>query len=133
MQASAVAAMAAHAVLAASLSSHPLLSPLPNLNPSNNPSLHSSFHGVSVKFPRQSLALSIAAASPKKPLAVVAATKKAVAVLKGTSNVEGIVTLTQEDDGLLHLFSVTSLTLFLLLSLMLIFAWVLSRCLSDEN
>lgn len=122
MQASAVAAMAAHAVLAASLSSHPLLSPLPNLNPSNNPSLHSSFHGVSVKFPRQSLALSIAAASPKKPLAVVAATKKAVAVLKGTSNVEGIVTLTQEDDGLLHLFSVTSLTLFLLLSLMLIFA-----------
>nr|1SRD_A Chain A, Copper,zinc Superoxide Dismutase [Spinacia oleracea]1SRD_B Chain B, Copper,zinc Superoxide Dismutase [Spinacia oleracea]1SRD_C Chain C, Copper,zinc Superoxide Dismutase [Spinacia oleracea]1SRD_D Chain D, Copper,zinc Superoxide Dismutase [Spinacia oleracea]prf//1206267A superoxide dismutase,Cu/Zn [Spinacia oleracea] len=27
------------------------------------------------------------------------ATKKAVAVLKGTSNVEGVVTLTQEDDG----------------------------------
>ncbi|XP_021692107.1 superoxide dismutase [Cu-Zn], chloroplastic isoform X2 [Hevea brasiliensis] len=99
MQASAVAAMAAHAILAASPSSYPLLSPLPNPNISHHPALHTSFHGVSLKFPRQSLALSLAAASPRKPLAVVAATKKAVAVLKGTSNVEGVVTLTQEGDG----------------------------------
>ncbi|KAF3335740.1 superoxide dismutase [Carex littledalei] len=35
----------------------------------------------------------------KRPPAVVAALKKAVAVLKGTSQVEGVVTLTQDDDG----------------------------------
>ncbi|KAL9243942.1 hypothetical protein vseg_017773 [Gypsophila vaccaria] len=34
-----------------------------------------------------------------KPLTIIAATKKAVAVLKGASAVEGVVTLTQEDDG----------------------------------
>jgi Cu-Zn family superoxide dismutase len=34
-----------------------------------------------------------------RALVVADATKKAVAVLKGTSQVEGVVTLTQEDDG----------------------------------
>jgi Cu-Zn family superoxide dismutase len=34
-----------------------------------------------------------------RSLTITAATKKAVAVLKGTSNVEGVVTLTQDDDG----------------------------------
>ncbi|KAG7035977.1 Superoxide dismutase [Cu-Zn], chloroplastic, partial [Cucurbita argyrosperma subsp. argyrosperma] len=61
------------------------------------PSLISSFHGASLKLPRHSL--SLAASVAPKPFVVVAATKKAVAVLKGTSNVEGVVTLTQEDDG----------------------------------
>jgi superoxide dismutase, Cu-Zn family len=36
----------------------------------------------------------------KRSPVVAAALKKAVAVLKGTSRVEGVVTLTQEDDGL---------------------------------
>ncbi|KAL4297366.1 hypothetical protein GQ457_12G027950 [Hibiscus cannabinus] len=36
---------------------------------------------------------------PKKPFSVLAVTKKAVAVLKGDSKVQGVVTLTQEDDG----------------------------------
>lgn len=35
----------------------------------------------------------------RRTLVVADATKKAVAVLKGTSQVEGVVTLTQEDDG----------------------------------
>lgn len=39
------------------------------------------------------------AAAAARPLVVADATKKAVAVLKGTSQVEGVVTLTQEDDG----------------------------------
>lgn len=39
------------------------------------------------------------AATPFKPLTVVAATKKALAVLKGNSPVEGVVTLTQQDNG----------------------------------
>lgn len=62
--------------------------------------LHSSFHGVSLKYSRQFHALSAPLpASAKKPLTIVAATKKAVAVLKGNSSVEGVVTLTQEDAG----------------------------------
>ncbi|KAM0856233.1 hypothetical protein ACQ4PT_049261 [Festuca glaucescens] len=40
-----------------------------------------------------------AAAAAARALVVADATKKAVAVLKGTSEVEGVVTLTQEDDG----------------------------------
>ncbi|CAJ1979227.1 unnamed protein product [Sphenostylis stenocarpa] len=56
--------------------------------------LRSSFSGVSVKLTPQSLTL-----SRSKPLTVLAATKKAVAVLKGNSAVEGVVNLTQEDDG----------------------------------
>ncbi|KAJ8750307.1 hypothetical protein K2173_014222 [Erythroxylum novogranatense] len=96
MQAAAVAAMAVHTILTASPPS-PLLSPSIFTSLSHpEPSLHSSFQGISLKFPRQSLAV---AASSKKSLSVVAATKKAVAVLKGNSTVEGVVTLTQEDDG----------------------------------
>jgi len=90
------AAMAAHAILTATPPTrYPLLSPLP-------PN-HSSFHGVSLKLPRQSFSFSLAAKKQQPPF-VVAATKKAVAVLKGTSSVEGVVTLSQEDDGL-SLFS----------------------------
>ncbi|KAF3950756.1 hypothetical protein ACB098_08G109300 [Castanea mollissima] len=60
----------------------------------------STFHGSSLKLTRQPLTLSVSTATAPKPLTVVAAaTKKAVAVLKGTSAVEGVVTLTQEDDG----------------------------------
>ncbi|XP_010267263.2 PREDICTED: superoxide dismutase [Cu-Zn], chloroplastic [Nelumbo nucifera] len=82
--------MAAHTILAAS----PSQSLLPSFsNPS--PPFQSSFVGLSVKFPRQSLNLAVAS----KPLTIVAATKKAVAVLKGNSQAEGVVILTQEDDG----------------------------------
>lgn len=75
-------------LLLSSTSSHLLLS-----NPNTtNPSLRSnSFSGLSLKLTRKS----------PKSLTVVAAAKKAVAVLKGTSSVEGVVTLTQKDDGLL--------------------------------
>lgn len=69
------------------------------LFPHSNPNpkfLSTSFHGPSLKISPKSLSLS---AAPYKPLTVVAATKKAVAVLKGTSAVEGVVTLTQDDDG----------------------------------
>jgi hypothetical protein len=38
-------------------------------------------------------------AAAARALVVADATKKAVAVLKGTSEVEGVVTLTQDDDG----------------------------------
>ncbi|KAF9675154.1 hypothetical protein SADUNF_Sadunf09G0002600 [Salix dunnii] len=92
MQAAAIAAMAAHAILAANPPIlHLPLSPLP-LN-------HSSFHGISLSLPRQSFSLSLAAKKEPPLFVVAAATKKAVAVLKGTSNVEGVVTLTQEADG----------------------------------
>lgn len=97
----AIAAMAAHSILFSSTTiSHSLLFPISNPN-TTSISLHSSFNGVSLKstINRQSLTLSAAAATAPKPLTVVAATKKAVAVLKGTSTVEGVVTLTQEDDG----------------------------------
>ncbi|WRX33759.1 Superoxide dismutase [Theobroma cacao] len=96
MQAAAIAAMAAHAILTVTTSQHTLLAPFPT-NPSTPAVLQSSFRGVSLKLPCQSL--SIAATVPKKPLIVFAATKKAVAVLKGDSKVEGVVTLTQDDDG----------------------------------
>ncbi|KAK3443874.1 hypothetical protein EUGRSUZ_B03930 [Eucalyptus grandis] len=94
----AVAAMAAHAILASPHSSHALLSPLPNLLGSP-PALVSAFRGVSLRPAPAPLPLS--AVVPKQPLAVVAAaaSKKAVAVLKGTSSVEGVVTLSQEGDG----------------------------------
>ncbi|XP_004287550.1 PREDICTED: superoxide dismutase [Cu-Zn], chloroplastic [Fragaria vesca subsp. vesca] len=88
----ALAAMAAHSVMLSTYSSHTLFAQIPT-----PPTLHSSFHGVSLKLPVKSF--SLAASAAPKPLAVVAATKKAVAVLKGTSAVEGVVTLTQEDDG----------------------------------
>ncbi|KDO60286.1 hypothetical protein CISIN_1g023621mg [Citrus sinensis] len=108
----AIAAMA-HVLLVAAppSSSHTLLATLPNpssitrsssSSSSHSPSLHSAFHGVSLKFPSR-LNLSLAAVASKKPLTVVAAAKKAVAVLKGTSNVEGVVTLTQEDGDIPYL------------------------------
>uniref|UniRef100_Q6T624 Superoxide dismutase [Cu-Zn] n=1 Tax=Trifolium pratense TaxID=57577 RepID=Q6T624_TRIPR len=58
--------------------------------------LRTSFSGVSLKLSPQFSTLS---SSNFKPLTVVAAAKKAVAVLKGTSTVEGVVTLTQENEG----------------------------------
>ncbi|KAL6967145.1 superoxide dismutase, partial [Sarracenia purpurea var. burkii] len=92
MQAAIAAAMAATTVLSFS-SSYPLI--YPALSHLNNSPLRSSFRRTSLKLTRQSLSLSAA----PKPLTVVAATKKAVAVLKGNSKVEGVVILTQEDDG----------------------------------
>ncbi|KAK9029233.1 hypothetical protein V6N11_026354 [Hibiscus sabdariffa] len=85
--------MAAHAIFTTTPSHHTLLFS----SSSNPPVLLSSFRGVSLKHPRQSLSLS--ASIPKKPFLVLAVTKKAVAVLKGDSKVQGVVTLTQEDDG----------------------------------
>ncbi|KAK7857784.1 superoxide dismutase [Cu-Zn], chloroplastic [Quercus suber] len=93
------------AALAAMAAQTILLSPSPPSHFSSSfhhppPFLSSStFRGSSLKLTRQSLTLSVSAATAPKPLTVVAATKKAVAVLKGTSAVEGVVTLTQEDDG----------------------------------
>ncbi|XP_062013938.1 superoxide dismutase [Cu-Zn], chloroplastic [Rosa rugosa] len=92
----ALAAMAAHSVILSVYSSPTLFASIQTPNP--HPTLHSSFHGVSLKLPIKSQSMSLAAAAPKT-LTVVAATKKAVAVLKGTSTVEGVATLTQEDDG----------------------------------
>lgn len=98
----ALAAMAAHTILNIA-PSHPTLSLLAPSSHSSSISnsasslRSSSFHGLSFKLSPQSLSLSSATAP--RPLTVVAATKKAVAVLKGTSNVEGVVTLTQEDNG----------------------------------
>ncbi|KAJ6346455.1 hypothetical protein OIU78_008984 [Salix suchowensis] len=64
--------MAAHATLTASQPTlHSLFSPFP--------SNHSSFHGVSVSLPLQSLSFSLAAKNATK-------NKAAVAVLNGTSN-----------------------------------------------
>ncbi|KAG6631929.1 superoxide dismutase [Cu-Zn], chloroplastic [Carya illinoinensis] len=87
----ALASMAAHSLILSS----PHFCPNPHNPP---PPLLRSFsflHGASLKLSRQSPTLSLSA----KPLTVFAATRKAVAVLKGNSNVEGVVTLTQEDDG----------------------------------
>lgn len=74
-------------------SSQTLVSPSPL---SSQTLLRSSFSGVSLKLSPQFPTLS---PSNFKPLTVVAAAKKAVAVLKGNSAVEGVVTLSQEDDG----------------------------------
>ncbi|PIA43619.1 hypothetical protein AQUCO_01900190v1 [Aquilegia coerulea] len=100
MQAAVLAVMAAQTILTASSSSQLVISAsFPNS--SNTPqSLHSSsIIGYSLKFPRQSLKLSTTATTSPKSFTVFAAAKKAVAVLKGNSQVEGVVTLTQEDDG----------------------------------
>jgi Cu-Zn family superoxide dismutase len=95
----ALAAMAAHTILSTAVASNSLLFPLSNPIPNSSPSFHSSFHGKSLqKLTRQSLSF-VAAPAAGKHLSVIAATKNAVAVLKGTSAVEGVVTLTQEDDG----------------------------------
>ncbi|KAL4335667.1 hypothetical protein GQ457_07G042360 [Hibiscus cannabinus] len=87
MQAAAIVAMAAHAILTITPSHHTLLHP----PPSDPQVLLSTFPGV----PRQSLFIAV----PKQQLSLLAVSKKAVAVLKGNSKVEGVVTLTQEDDG----------------------------------
>ncbi|KAL5582956.1 hypothetical protein UlMin_015398 [Ulmus minor] len=92
----ALVAMAAQSIILSVSASPTLFSPLPN---PHNPPLHSSFHGVSLKLKHLPKAQSLTLAAAPKPLTVVAAIKKAVAVLKGTSNVEGVVTLTQDDDG----------------------------------
>lgn len=94
MQASAVLAAMATLTLVSAASPRVSLS-FANPNSYSNPQLHSQFHGLSLKLTRQSLTI----ATAPKPLTVVAAAKKAVAVLKGNSSVEGVVTLTQEDDG----------------------------------
>ncbi|KAJ8551928.1 hypothetical protein K7X08_028371 [Anisodus acutangulus] len=86
--------MATHTIFTTTSTTNSLIFPI------SAPSLYSSFHGVSLNVKsnsRQSLTL-YAVTSPK-PLTVFAATKKAVAVLKGNSNVEGVVTLSQDDDG----------------------------------
>uniref|UniRef100_A0A0H4IRB5 Superoxide dismutase [Cu-Zn] n=1 Tax=Stylosanthes guianensis TaxID=62615 RepID=A0A0H4IRB5_9FABA len=75
-----------------------VVAPHPLLSPFSNSLLKSSFSGVSIKFSPQSQFISLST-SATKPLTIVAATKKAVAVLKGTSAVEGVVTLTQDDNG----------------------------------
>lgn len=96
--------MAAH--IFTTTPSHLALSFPSSTNPSNPPVLLSSFRGVSLKLPRQSL--SLAATIPNKPFSVFAVAKKAVAVLKGNSEVEGVVTLTQENDGLCSFFPLFS-------------------------
>ncbi|CAN0916492.1 Superoxide dismutase [Cu-Zn], chloroplastic [Linum grandiflorum] len=90
MQAAAAAAMAAHTILSTPPSFHHFLSPL------STPALHSS---VSLSYPLRQPISSLSLSAKKKPLIVAEAAKKAVAVMKGTSEVEGVVTLTQEDDG----------------------------------
>ncbi|KAJ8421263.1 hypothetical protein Cgig2_004343 [Carnegiea gigantea] len=97
----ALAAMAAHTLLTLNPSqpTFSLLAPFP-ATPTSSISASprsSSFHGPSFKLSPKFIFLSSATAP--RPLTIVAATKKAVAVLKGNSNVEGVVTLTQEDDG----------------------------------
>ncbi|XP_011010731.1 PREDICTED: superoxide dismutase [Cu-Zn], chloroplastic-like [Populus euphratica] len=92
MQAAAIAAMAAHAILTA-------IPPILHLPLSPLPPNHSSFHGISLNPSRQSFSLSLAAKKQPPLFVVASATKKAVAVLKGTSNVEGVIILTQEADG----------------------------------
>lgn len=55
----------------------------------------SAFQGMTLRVSH----MPMVAMAKGRSLTITAATKKAVAVLKGTSNVEGVVTLTQEDDG----------------------------------
>ncbi|TMW96763.1 hypothetical protein EJD97_006815 [Solanum chilense] len=93
--------MAAHSIFTTTSTTNSFLYPISSSSSSSSsPNINSSFHGVSLnvesKF-RQSLTL--CAVTTPKPLTVFAATKKAVAVLKGNSNVEGVVTLSQNDDG----------------------------------
>lgn len=107
MQQAALAAMAAHTIL--TVAANPTTPHQSLLFPTIS-SHSSSFYGVSLKTnTRPFFSLSTSAKAAPKPLTVVAATKKAVAVLKGASAVEGVVTLTQEDEGqLLFCLSVIS-------------------------
>ncbi|GAB2233673.1 hypothetical protein Droror1_Dr00002901 [Drosera rotundifolia] len=81
----------ATATMATTPRSIPLLSPIS--------AAAASFQARSLKLPCNSLNLSVASGRRVFSVVVVAALKKAVAVLKGSSSVEGVVTLTQEDDG----------------------------------
>lgn len=101
MQAAAFAIMAAHSILFTSPTTifNSLIFPISNPNSTSISLQSSSFHGVSLKSTINRQSLSLSATAAPKPLTVVAAVKKAVAVLKGTSTVEGVVTLTQEDNG----------------------------------
>ncbi|CAN4119421.1 unnamed protein product [Withania somnifera] len=81
--------MASHTIFATTTTTNSLLFPI-----------SSSFHGVFLDVKSKfSQSLTLHSTTTSKPLTVVAATKKAVAVLKGNSNVEGVVTLSQDDDG----------------------------------
>lgn len=65
---------------------------------SSKPLISSSFSNpIPLSF--SSISFPTSKRSSSRSLTVVSALKKAVAVLKGTSTVEGVVTLTQEDDG----------------------------------
>lgn len=88
--------MAANTILAFSSPSRLLIPP--SSNPSSSSTLRSSFRGVSLNLKRPQ-SISFSARAPSKALTVVSAAKKAVAVLKGNSDVEGVVTLTQDDEG----------------------------------
>ncbi|XP_059314742.1 superoxide dismutase [Cu-Zn], chloroplastic [Lycium ferocissimum] len=86
--------MATHTIFNTTSTTNSLLFPI------STPSLYSSFHGVSLNVKSNSCqSLTLYAVNSPKPLTVFAATKKAVALLKGNSNVEGVVTLSQDDDG----------------------------------
>ncbi|VFR03452.1 unnamed protein product [Cuscuta campestris] len=87
--------MAGHTTITFSSATNSLLFPV---HISASP-LPSSFLGVSLKVNPTVKSLALRAASASKPLTVVAAAKKAVALLKGASKVEGVVTLTQDEDG----------------------------------
>uniref|UniRef100_P10792 Superoxide dismutase [Cu-Zn], chloroplastic n=1 Tax=Petunia hybrida TaxID=4102 RepID=SODCP_PETHY len=92
--------MAAHTIFTTTSTTNSFLFPIASSNTNSAPSLSSSFHGVSLKVKSKTpQSLTLSSVTSPKPFIVFAATKKAVAVLKGTSNVEGVVTLTQDDDG----------------------------------
>ncbi|PKA58807.1 Superoxide dismutase [Cu-Zn], chloroplastic [Apostasia shenzhenica] len=87
----AAAAASSNAVIAARPAHSPLLPLLSGRRP-----FCSALAGQQL---RRRSSQRLAATPVHRRLTVFAATKKAVAVLKGNSQVEGVVTLTQEDDG----------------------------------
>ncbi|RWW09231.1 hypothetical protein BHE74_00050118 [Ensete ventricosum] len=112
MQAILAAAMAAHTVLLSASSPAFLLPGFSWASPARP--FHSAIVGQPLR-PSSSAAKLVSTAAKPKPLVVVAAAaKKAVAVLKGNSSVEGVVTLVQEDIGLLLLWLSLPLYPFLL-------------------
>ncbi|URE47845.1 hypothetical protein MUK42_24650 [Musa troglodytarum] len=111
MQAILAAAMAAHTVLLSASSPAFVFPGFSSASPARP--FHSAIVGQPLR-PSSSTAKLVATAAKAKPLVVVAAAKKAVAVLKGNSSVEGVVTLVQEDNGLLLLWLSVPLYPFLL-------------------
>lgn len=111
MQAILAAAMAAHTVLLSASSPAFVFPGFSSASPARP--FHSAIVGQPLR-PASSTAKLVATAAKAKPLVVVAAAKKAVAVLKGNSSVEGVVTLVQEDNGLLLLWLSVPLYPFLL-------------------